>query len=249
MRALRILLILVVIFGGLFVAADRAAVHFAEGQVAEKIRSSQGLSSDPEVSIKGFPFLTQVLGSSLEEIEIGLGGVNATVEGRTVQVTEVKAVLKDVVIDSSFSSATAGRADGSARISYADLQQSAPEGVSVTYAGAERAAKGQVKLSGSLADVTEGAGVSVPEPVKSLLDGKELSVYSTVSLVNGDTVRLKSESLPTLPIPGFESQLRGLVDYDMKIDGLPSTVKLDKVEAGEAGLRFTGTGTNVSLTG
>ncbi|MEV7426937.1 MULTISPECIES: LmeA family phospholipid-binding protein [unclassified Streptomyces] len=249
MRALRILLILVVIFGGLFVAADRAAVYFAEGQVAEKIKSSQGLSSDPEVSIKGFPFLTQVLNSSLDEIEIGLGGVNATVDGRTIQVTEVKAVLKDVRVDSSFSSATAGQADGSARISYADLQQSAPKGVSVGYAGADRAAKSQVKLSGSLADVAEGAGVTIPAPFKSLLDGEKLSVYSTVSLVNGHTVRLKAATLPTLPIPGFDSQLRDLVDYDMKIDGLPSTVKLDKVDAAETGLRFSGTGTNVSLTG
>ncbi|RDG37055.1 DUF2993 domain-containing protein [Streptomyces corynorhini] len=241
-------MILVVIFGGLFVAADRAAVYFAEGQVAEKLKSSQGLSSDPEVSIKGFPFLTQVF-DSLEEVDIRLDGVNATVDGRAIQVTEVKAVLKDVTIDSGYTSATAGRAEGSARISYADLERSAPKGVSVGYAGDERAAKSQVKLSGSLADVAEGAGVNIPAPFKALLAGEQLSVYSTVSLSNGDTVRLKAASLPSLPIPGFESQLRDLVDYDMKIEGLPSTVKLDKVAAEKSGLRFTGTGTDVSLTG
>lgn len=148
MRALRILLILVVVFGGLFVAADRAAVYFAEGQIADKIRSSQGLSSQPQVSIKGFPFLTQVLGSSVDEVDIALDGVSATADGHQVQVTEVSAELKNVKIDSSFSSATAAQASGSAHISYADLAKSAPKGATVGYAGADRAAKGQVKLSG-----------------------------------------------------------------------------------------------------
>ncbi|AXG82722.1 DUF2993 domain-containing protein [Streptomyces paludis] len=241
-------MILVVIFGGLFVAADRAAVYFAEGQVAQKIRSSQGLATDPEVSIKGFPFLTQVLDSNLTEVQVGLGGVNATVDGQTVEVTEVNAILKRVKIDSSFTSATAGEADGSAQMSYAALQKSAPKGVTIGYAGAERAAKGQVKLSGSLADVAEGAGFPLPAALKPLVNGEKLTVYSTVELVNGDTVRWKAENLPTLPIPGLEAQMRDVLDRDMKIDGMPSTVKLDKVSAAEDGLRFTGTGTDVSLT-
>ncbi|MEW1720946.1 DUF2993 domain-containing protein [Streptomyces sp. NPDC093109] len=248
MRALRTLLIVVVILGGLFVAADRAAVYFAEGQVAQKIKSSQGLTHDPSVSIKGFPFLTQVLDSSLTEVQVGLGGVSATVDGRTVEVTEVNAILKRVRIDSSFTSATAGEADGSAQISYAALQQSAPKGVTIGYAGAERAAKGQVKLSGALADVAEGAGFQVPAALKPLVNGEKVTAYSTVTLVNGDTVRWKAEDLPPLPIPGLESQVRDLLDHDMKIDGMPSTLKLDKVAAAEDGLRFSGTGKDVSLT-
>lgn len=54
MRALRVLLIVIVIFGGLFVAADRVAVNLAEDMAADKIRSSQGLGKTPEVAIKGF---------------------------------------------------------------------------------------------------------------------------------------------------------------------------------------------------
>ncbi|MFF3753882.1 DUF2993 domain-containing protein [Streptomyces sp. NPDC002018] len=249
MRALRILLILVVVFGGLFVAADRAAVYFAEGQVADRIRSSQGLSSEPQVSIKGFPFLTQVVGSSLDEVDISLGGVNATADGHQVAVTEVRAELRDVTFDSSFSQATASRAAGSARISYADLAKSAPKGASVGYAGADRAAKGQVKLSGRLADVLEGAGIDMPSTVRALLDGQTVTAYSTVSLEGGDTVRLRAETLPELPVPGLNDQVRDVVDYDLKIDGLPSTIKLDKVTASESGLQFSGSGTDVSLAG
>ncbi|MFC9429967.1 DUF2993 domain-containing protein [Streptomyces sp. NPDC056987] len=249
MRALRTLLILVVVFGGLFVAADRVAVSFAEDQVASRIRSSAGLGSDPEVSINGFPFLTQVVNTSLDDVRIGLDGVSASADGHAVRVTEVKAELKDVKFDSSFSTATAASATGSARISYADLSGSAPQGATVGYAGAERAAKGQVKLSGPMGEVLDGAGITVPGPFKGLLDGKTLTAYSTVSLVDGDTVRLKAASLPELYVPGAEDRMREVVDYDLKIDGLPSTIKLDKVTATEAGLDFSGTGTDVSLSG
>ncbi|MDX3853261.1 DUF2993 domain-containing protein [Streptomyces sp. AK02-01A] len=249
MRALRILLILVIVFGGLFVAADRAAVYFAEGQVADKIKSSQGLSTDPKVSIKGFPFLTQILGSSLDEVDISLDGVSASADGHNVEVTDVQAELKDVTINSSFSSATAARANGSAHISYADLAKSAPKGATVGYAGAERAAKGQVKLSGSLTDVLEGAGIEVPDTVRALLNGQNVTAYSTVSLESGNTVRLRAESLPQLAVPGLNDQVRDVVNYDLKIDGIPSTIKLDKVVAAEDGLRFSGTGTNISVAG
>ncbi|MET7616905.1 DUF2993 domain-containing protein [Streptomyces sp. NPDC005408] len=249
MRALRILLIVVVILGGIFVAADRIAVNMAESEAADKIKSSQGLSSTPEISIKGFPFLTQVVGKELDEVDVSLAGITASAGGRSVNVTEVKAELRSVKIDSSFSSAVADKADGSARISYADLTKAAPKGATVGYAGPERAAKGQVKVTGPLTDLLEGAGIQVPGAFKGMLKGRMVSAYSTVSLRGGSTVQLKAESLPRLPLPGFDKKLREVIDYDLKIAGMPSSIKLDKVAATDAGLRFSGTGTNVSLAG
>ncbi len=74
MRALRVLLVIVVILGGLFVAADRVAVNIAEDKAADKIRGSQGLDRTPEVSITGFPFLTQVANRSLDEVDATIDG-------------------------------------------------------------------------------------------------------------------------------------------------------------------------------
>ncbi|MFE5854013.1 DUF2993 domain-containing protein [Streptomyces sp. NPDC056500] len=249
MRAVRILLIIGVILGGLFVAADRLAVSMAESEAAEKIRSSQGLRSTPEVSIKGFPFLTQVMAKELDEVGISLKGITATASGRTVNVTEVRAELVEVKIKDNYSSAVAARADGSARISYADLGKAAPAGAKVGYAGAERAAKGQVKVVGPLLEVLEGAGIQVPRTFESLLKGREATVYSTVQLEGGNTVKLKADSLPKLPVPGFDDEIRRALDYDLKIEGMPAGLKLDRAEVTEDGLKFTGTGTNVSLVG
>ena len=68
MRALRILVIVAVILGGLFVIADRVAVGFAEDEAAEQLKTSEGLAKTPDVSIKGFPFLTQVASGELDEV-------------------------------------------------------------------------------------------------------------------------------------------------------------------------------------
>jgi hypothetical protein len=249
MRALRILLIFVVIFGGLFIAADRAAVWFAEGKVADRIKSSQGLDADPKVSIKGFPFLTQVVGSKLDEVDVSVDGITAAAGGQSVQVTEVKAELKDVSISSSFSSATAAVANGSARISYADLVKSAPAGVTIGYAGTERAAKGQIKVSGQVLEVLEGAKIDIPDEVAKVLKGQALSTYSTVSVVGGNTIRLRTDKLPDLPVPGLNDQVKKLIDYDLKLDGLPTSIELSKVAASTDGLQFSGSGTDVALTG
>ncbi|MGW6454641.1 LmeA family phospholipid-binding protein [Streptomyces sp. NPDC055078] len=249
MRALRISLIIAVILGIIFIAADRLAVNFAESEAADKIRTSQGLSATPDISINGFPFLTQVVSKELDEVDISLAGITATAGGHTVNVTEVEAELRDVKINSDYSSAVAARADGSARISYADLTKAAPKGATVGYAGPERAAKGQVKVTGPLADVLKGAGVPVPGAAERLVADRDVTVYSTVRLSGGSTVELKAESLPKLPVPGFDDDLRRAVDYDLKIEGMPASLTLDKVETTDAGLRFSGTGRDVALVG
>ncbi|WP_338671894.1 DUF2993 domain-containing protein [Streptomyces sp. SCSIO 30461] len=248
MRALRTLLITALVLGGLFTLADRLAVGYAESEVAAKIRNSQGLSADPDVSINGFPFLTQVVSSELDDVSVSVGGVTARAGGHDVQVTEVAAELSGVRLN-GLSSAVADRATGSARISYADLAKSAPEGATVSYAGAERAAKGQVKISGPALDLLESTGVDVPGFADGLLKGRTITAYSTVSIAGGDTVRLRAADLPGLPVPGLDGMLREAVDYDLKIDGMPKTVKLDKALADEQGLRFSGVGTGVRLAG
>jgi hypothetical protein len=58
MRAVRRLLIVLVVLAILFTAADRISVAVAQSQAASRIQSSKGLNKKPSVSIEGFPFLT-----------------------------------------------------------------------------------------------------------------------------------------------------------------------------------------------
>ncbi|MEU5031173.1 LmeA family phospholipid-binding protein [Streptomyces milbemycinicus] len=231
MRALRITAIVFVVLGILFVAADRLAVYFAESEAADKIKTSQGLTNTPDVSIKGFPFLTQVAGKELDEVEIGMDGLTTDAGGgRTVRVTKLNASLHNVRISSSFSSATADSATGSAHISYADLSTAAGQGITVGYAGKDESGRGRVKITGQLM-------------------GLSMSTYSTVTIVNGDTIRMRAESVPGSKIPGWEEKVRQRTDIDRKIDGLPTGMRLDKVETDEDGVDVSVVGNNVELAG
>ncbi|MEU5053413.1 DUF2993 domain-containing protein [Streptomyces sp. NPDC021096] len=235
MRAIRTIVIVAVVLAGLFVAADRAAVYFAENQAAEKIRSSQGLSGTPDVSIKGFPFLTQVAASELEQVDVKLDGITAGTGDRSVKVSGFDAQLHNVRIDSSFSSAVAGRATGTAHLSYEELTKAAGDpGVSVAYGGKDGAGRSQVKVTGKV--------MVMGQPL-------ERSVVSTVSVVDGNTVRVRADEVPAQGIPGMERKVREKTDFDRQISGLPKGLKLDKVVTTPTGVDITLTGTDVNLAG
>ncbi|MDI9887210.1 DUF2993 domain-containing protein [Streptomyces sp. HNM0645] len=229
MRALRILLITAVILGGLFVAADRLLLNYAESEAAEKLKARQGLSGTTEVSIAGFPFLTQVAGKELERVDVTVRGIEAGANGRRVVITEMSAALHDVRLGADFSSATATTATGTARISYADLAGAADEDVTLAYGG-----DGKVKVTGSVGIL--GRTIS-------------RSVVSTVSLVDGDTIRVRADRVPGEGIPRLEDLIRAKTDFDRRISGLPQGMKLEKVQADENGLVITVSGRNVPLAG
>ncbi|TLQ45112.1 LmeA family phospholipid-binding protein [Streptomyces marianii] len=229
MRALRILLITAVILGGLFVAADRLLLNYAESEAAEKVKARQGLSGKTEVSIAGFPFLTQVAGKELERVDVTVRGIEASADGHRVVITEMSAALHDVRLGADFSSATATTATGTARISYADLAAAADEDVTLAYGG-----NGKVKVTGSVGVL--GRTIS-------------RSVVSTVSLVDADTIRVRADRVPGEGIPGLEDLIRGKTDFDRRISGLPQGMKLEKVQAEENGLVITVSGMNVPLAG
>src|SRR5690349_14784279 len=155
MRALRILLVVVVILGGLFVLADRLAVNFAEGEVADKLKANEGLATTPDVNIKGFPFLTQVAGGSLDDVEVGIKDYDAATgtTGKTIRIDDLKADMKGVSFSGDYSSATASSATGTATISYAELLKTAKSeptqvapGITARIVGLSDGGNGKIKV-------------------------------------------------------------------------------------------------------
>ncbi|MFF8746076.1 DUF2993 domain-containing protein [Streptomyces californicus] len=229
MRALRILLVLVVLLGGLFLAVDRAAVYFAESEAEDRVAMSADGAPSTEISIKGFPFLTQVAASRLDRVDLELTGMETSAGGRTVRVSEVRAQLHDVKLGSGYRTATAARATGTALVTYKDLTAAASDGVVVEYGG-----KGKAKVTGTV----EILG----RPISR-------SVLSTVTRADGRTVKVRADKVPGEGIPGVEDLIRKRTDFEGDVDGLPKGLELQEVEVTEKGLEITVTGSNVSLTG
>ncbi|MFH8373652.1 DUF2993 domain-containing protein [Streptomyces cyaneofuscatus] len=229
MRALRILLVLLVVVGALFVAADRLALHFAESEAEDRVRISGGSTGTTEISIKGFPFLTQLAASEFDRVDVVLKDMKTEAAGRAIRVGEVRARLHDVKLGSGYSSATAARATGTAVVSYADLTAAAEDGVTVAYGG-----DGKVKVTGTV----EILG----RPISR-------SVVSTVTRVDGQTIRVRADEVPGEGIPGVEQLVRTRTDFEGDIDGLPKGLELQKIQATESGLEIALNGSDVSLTG
>jgi hypothetical protein len=237
MRAVRVLLILVVIVGGLFVAADRIALHFAESEAADQAQQSQNLSQKPDVSIHGFPFLTQVASKKLDEVTVTAKGITAGTGDTALRIERFTADLHGVRLTNGFSEAVADTADGTALVTYADLTKAAPDGVTVAYGGAAANGTGKVKLT-----------VSVSLPVVGTV---KRTVVSQITVTNGDTLSLHAETIPdagALP-SSAESLVRGRIDFTRKLVGLPDGIELKTVRTDQDGIKVAATGTRVPLAG
>ncbi|MFI5985316.1 DUF2993 domain-containing protein [Streptomyces sp. NPDC098789] len=232
MRFLKVIVILGVLLGGIFVGADRLAVGYAEDELAKKVQAGRGLAGESSVDIHGFPFLTQVLDYRLEQVDVTMHGVQAPgPDGRKVRISQLDARFHDVKLDSGYTSGKAARADGSALLTYADLTEASQNGVTVTYGGAP----GKVKVTATV----EALGKSFTR-----------SVVSTISLVDGTTVRVRADEVPGEGLPGVETLVRKRTDFDRRLDGgLPAGLKLSALTSDESGVHLTVDGSNVVLAG
>jgi hypothetical protein len=220
MRNLRRLLIILVLLFGIFVTVDRVAVRFAEDQAASKIQSSRGLAQKPNVSIEGFPFLTQLIGSKLDEIKVHANDVKDPKS--KVQLASLDADLTGVKISSDYSSAVADNATGTVVVTYESLTAALPAGTSVVYGGEP----GKVKVSTTVA-------------------GNRVTGTADITVVGGDSIGLNhlDTGNPLLDLGA------SLFAPSVHVAGLPSGLKLDSIQAEEGGVSITASGTDVSLNG
>ncbi|GAA0921274.1 DUF2993 domain-containing protein [Streptomyces thermoalcalitolerans] len=243
MRALRALLIVAVVLGLLFVAVDRIAVHFAEDQAADRLRTTENLASTPEVSINGFPFLTQVVSGELEDIKIGIKSYEApTGKGeQTIRIDDLEASMKGVRFSGGYRSATASETTGTALIAYDQLLKAARSEPKQVFPG----------VTSQVVGLSDGGNGKIKVDVVSTVLGKEVpgTVLSSVT-VRDDKVQVKAEGLPEFGgVQPAEDRIRSVTDFQQTIDRLPGGIKLDSVRVVKDGLEITVKGSNVRLAG
>ena len=246
MRALRILLIVMAILAGIFVVIDRIAVNIAEGEAADRLKATENLATTPDVSINGFPFLTQLAGGTLDEVEVGIEDYEAgTGDGaKKIRIADLRADMHGVDFSTDFSSAVADSATGTATIAYDELLKTAKSepgrvapGITARVVGLSDGGNGKVKVEVEATVL----GTKLPKPV---------AVLSSVAVVDGDTVRVKADAVPEFGgVQIVESSLRQITDFEQRIDGLPGGIRLDKVEAAQDGVEITVKGSDVRLVG
>ncbi|MEU6868416.1 DUF2993 domain-containing protein [Streptomyces sp. NPDC046876] len=244
MRFLRFVVIITVVLGGLFVAADRFAVSYAEDQLADRIRARQGLAGSAEVDIHGFPFLTQALSHDLERVDLKLKGVDAVADGRKTRLTQLDATFRGVKLNGDYSGGTAQRAEGSALITYPDLTEASQSGAKLTYGGAPD----KVKVTASVNILGQTFTRSVVSTV-TLVDAKE-GQGGGAGKGGGKFVRVRADAVPGEGIPGIEGAVRKKTDFDRRLDdGLPVGLQLTGLTSDESGIHLKLSGTDLALAG
>ena len=229
---MRALLIVLLLLGGLALAADRGAEAVAEDRVAQLVAERGGLAGQPQVEIGGFPFLTQALGGRYDDVRISLTGADlGQPEGTSadVSVRGVEVALSDV-LSGSVQQVPVERVDGTATLSYALLAEQLGPGTTVTRDGDRLRVQRTVEV----------AGVSVP-----------LTATGTVSL-DGDTlvVDVDDASGAGVDVPDvLLDQVSDALDVRYRIPQLPFGLQVTGVAPADDGVRVRVEATDTVLQG
>lgn len=207
-RARRYVIIFLIVVV-LLVVLDFGARFAAQGVMASKIQQ-QGLSKKPDVTIGGFPFLTQVASKNFQHVTIST--TNLT-EG-PVTISSINATATGIRLNSySSGSGTITSVSGRAVISFASLgntlsQQIGPLGTLLNGAGLHLTAAGPDEVKASLNLVVVSG-----------------SVTWRVTRMSGDRLHIGLVSSSGLP----SSLLRSMQSVTVQIPRLPLGLTIDSI--------------------
>ena len=210
MRKFSVALVILVV---LLVVLDRAGLFIAEREISIRVQSAYTLPARPSVSIKGFPFLTQVASGRYQEIDVSIP--DAAVEG--VQLHDIDAKFTGVhaslslLLGQNAGSVTASQATGTAMIPFSQIQRRLPGGITLSPDGGNnvsvtgRTTYGVIKGTARLG-VTSSGGISVT-PERLTIAG-----LSAGALISRFTVTIPVGALPLhLTISGVHVASGGVV--------------------------------------
>jgi len=243
-----VLTVLVVLLGGLLVVADRVAASAAEsvisGQVAKEMAARNVASAGPpEVSVRGFPFLTQVLRGRYDGITIAVpqprvGGVQ--LQRLTLDATDVTAPLE--VITSHQGRVIADKITGTAELSWQSVS------TLLDMAGATGVDPSSVQLSYVNGEVQLTAPAT--------LAGRQLTLVATGTVAfSSGKIRLqltrivvKGDGIPA-SVSGLAQAYVQYLSGEIKLPVLPYQPEISDVRTTSAGITVTALARQVVLAG
>jgi hypothetical protein len=227
-KALVTCLILLVVLGGIFVAGDIIGRRVAQNEIAKSVASQYQLDHKPKVSIKGFPFLTQVLSGRYDEIDINVGelteqGVRLT--DTTVALKGVTAPMSDAMHGDS-SKMVADTATSTATIGYDEVNKRAPNNMKIS---------------------AQGSDLQVRGPYTVL--GVNRTVTATVTVQpSGRSVRVVPQKVQAGGMAVPIGLVKQAFTFTMPVKGLPLDTQISDVQVKPEGLRVSATARNVKLS-
>jgi hypothetical protein len=224
LRTITIVVLAVII---VLLGLDFGGRALAENIMASQIKD-QGFPKKPNVSIEGFPFLTQVIGRDFKDININ----SSDIQEGPLLISSVNATMTGVHVSTSFQSGTIDHINGT---------------VDVTFAALATAMNSQ---AGGLTSILGGAGLTLtqagPDEVRSsfnlvLFSG---SAVWRVTRTGHNNINVHLVST-TGDLPS--DLLSSIGDINIPLPSLPVGLSIQSVSVTPNGLVGTVTGQNVKF--
>jgi hypothetical protein len=224
-RALIITLAVLIV---ILVGADFGTKALAENILASQIKS-HGFPTRPNVSIAGFPFLTQVITRDLQQITISANNVKTG----PVTITTISVRAKGVHIHGNLHGATIDSLNGTAFIGFPSLAQ---------------ALTSQIGPLGSA--LTGSAGLTLhqsgPNEITARLDllVTTASITWRITQVNGHEINLREVSSSGVP----SSLFGAMQSVNLPIPSLPMGLVLQRLSVTPSGVLAIVVGHSLSFS-
>jgi hypothetical protein len=180
---------LLVVLPALLLVADRVAVTYTEDRVATRIED-RGFHTRPQVTIAGFPFLTQVAARRLNKVVISAAGKKLG----PVEVKRLDVTLYEVRANPSHNGSTAARISGTALIGFPGLAGVAGlPGLTVSADGPDR-----LKITADLGLIT---GTATARVTRAGPGGIRIAVISAAGIPVAALGSLRDITLPLPALP------------------------------------------------
>jgi hypothetical protein len=203
----------------LLVVLDRAGAFIAEREISLRVRNAYHLSATPDVSVRGIPFLTQLVSGHYQEIDVSIPSFKADgvqLHNIDAKFTGVRASLS-LLLGQDSGNVTASHATGTALIPYAQVQRKLPPGIKIARDGSNLRVSG----AGALSAVSTTAHLAVTHS------------GITVTLQRPTVVGVK------LGVPGTR--------FTIPVRGLPMHLALTGVHVAKSGLLVDAAASNVEF--
>lgn len=226
------LVVTLVVLIGLLLVADRAGATVASRAIAAQVQAEAG-SSDVDVVIGGFPFLTQALAGRYDRVEVRAADVAAgdvSIRRLDTTLSGVEVPLADA-LSGSVTSVPVQAVRARALLAYDELTRASDRGtLTVTPDGDRVRVSGRVQVLGQTLQIT---AVSRVELVEDTL------------VVTAESYQAGSAEVD----PGLSRALDGRLDLRVPVTGLPYGLRLTGVEVQPEGVVVRATAAATVLQG
>ncbi|MQA86815.1 MAG: DUF2993 domain-containing protein [Streptosporangiales bacterium] len=224
---MRKLIITLLVLAALLVVVDRVTQAAAQREVAQQVAQTYDLPDEPDVRIRGFPFLTQALGGRYREIDMITQKITVEdfrLERLDVQLNDVDAPLQ-ALLQRDISEVSAQTVSGHVLVGFSEVRRHLPGGMQVRARGDDLELRGRATVFGRSVPVTAVVDVAA----------------------RGRTVTFRPTQIEVNGVPGG-SFLRDRFSLTLSLRELPMGLRPTDVRVTDGGVRIAATAEDVALS-